>query len=127
MMARAAELHRAQFVCARITWLTMGSRYLFLATFVLFLGLLLSWDFAAAQITGPVYVSPPSMFEGQKVGTIELIANPKVNVDSYRHLIQQPENSPYSVSKLQASLNALRRTSRFNKIELEVRHVSSLT
>jgi len=99
----------------------MGSRYLFRATVVAFFGLLLSCYFAAAQITGPVYVTPPSMFDGQKVGTIELIANPKVNVDSYRHLIQQPENSPYSVSKLQASLNALRRTSRFKKVELEVR------
>ena len=92
-----------------------------MANFALFLALLLSTLCAVAQITGPVYVSPPSTYVGQKVGTIELVANPKLNVDAYRPLIQQPENSPYSVSKLQASMNALKRTGRFKKIELEVR------
>lgn len=76
---------------------------------------------AVAQITGPVYVSAPSMYEGQKVGKIELVAHPEVNVDAYRRLVQQLPDAPYSTSKLQASLNALNRTKRFIKVELDVR------
>lgn len=76
---------------------------------------------AQAQFGGPVYVSAPSMYEGQKVGTIELAANPKINVDAFRSLVQQPQNAPYSAAKVQASFDALNKSKRFNKVELEVK------
>ena len=80
---------------------------------------------AEAQFGGPVYVSAPSMYEGQKVGSIELAASPKINVDAYRSLVAQPQNAPYSTAKVQASLNAFNKTQRFNKVELEVKPQAS--
>jgi outer membrane protein insertion porin family len=76
---------------------------------------------APAQFGGPVYVSAPSMYEGQKVGSIQLAANPKINVDAFRSLVQQPEKATYSTAKVQASLDALNKSKRFNKVELEVK------
>jgi outer membrane protein insertion porin family len=76
---------------------------------------------ARAQFGGPVYVSAPSMYQGQKVGTIDVAANPKINVDAFRALLRQSPNVPYSTQDVQASLNALNHTGRFNKVELEVK------
>ncbi|HZU45457.1 MAG TPA: POTRA domain-containing protein, partial [Terriglobales bacterium] len=70
-------------------------------------------------------MSAPSMYEGQKVGSIELAASPKINVDAYRSLVAQPQNAPYSTAKVQASLNAFNKTQRFNKVELEVKPQAS--
>lgn len=61
------------------------------------------------------------MYEGQKVGKIELVANPKINVDAYRSLVRQPENQPYSTREVEASLKALNKTARFVKVELQIK------
>jgi outer membrane protein insertion porin family len=63
----------------------------------------------------------PAMYEGQKVGAIELVAHPDINVDSFRPLLAQKPGEPYSKAKVQQSIDALNRTSRFNKVELEVK------
>jgi hypothetical protein len=38
-------------------------------------------------------------YEGQKVAIVELVANPKISVDSLRSLVQQKTDEPYAASK----------------------------
>src|ERR1700682_1578150 len=62
---------------------------------------------------------PPS-YEGQRVGSVELTANPHLNTDPYRPLIVQKAGEPFSEQKVQESIDALNRTGRFIKVELNV-------
>jgi outer membrane protein insertion porin family len=60
-------------------------------------------------------------FEGQKVAAVDLIANPKVSVEALLPLVQQRTGEPYSGSKIEASVSALRATGRFTSVELDVK------
>ena len=60
-------------------------------------------------------------YEGQKVATVELVANPKISVDALKPLIQQQPGQPYSGRKIQDTLSALKKTGNFTKVELGVR------
>ena len=62
---------------------------------------------------------PPS-YEGQRVGSVELTANPHLNTDPYRSLIVQKAGEPFSEQSVQESIDALNRTGAFSKVELEV-------
>jgi outer membrane protein insertion porin family len=59
-------------------------------------------------------------YEGQKVTTIELDSNPKISVESFRPLMLQKAGEPYSISRIEDTIAALRRTDRFTKVELDV-------
>jgi outer membrane protein insertion porin family len=59
-------------------------------------------------------------YEGQKVGSIEIGANPRVNPDQYRPLIVQKPGDPYSEKNIQASIQALQDTNAFAKVDLKV-------
>ncbi len=66
-------------------------------------------------------VQPPqSVYDGQNVGAIDLIANPHRNVDPLRPLIEQKAGEPYSQAKVEASIAALERTGQFPKVEVNV-------
>ena len=60
-------------------------------------------------------------YEGQKVAAVDLVANPKVSVESLRPLVQQRTGEPYSGAKVEASAAALRATGRLTKVEVEVK------
>jgi len=60
-------------------------------------------------------------YEGQKVAAVDLVANPKVSVESLRPLVQQRTGEPYSGAKVEVSAAALRATGRFTKVEVEVK------
>src|SRR6266498_3534094 len=59
-------------------------------------------------------------YEGQKVGSVEIAANPRVNEDQYRPLIVQKPGEPYSEKSIQASIQALEETHAFAKVEVKV-------
>ena len=59
-------------------------------------------------------------YEGQKVAAVDVIANPKISVDSLRPLVQQKSGEGYSGSKVENTISALRGTGRFSKVEVEV-------
>jgi outer membrane protein insertion porin family len=76
---------------------------------------------------GPVFAqeniaqkSSKVSYDGQKVASVELVANPKSSVDQYKPLIQQKANSPYSSQKVQATIDGLNKTGRFSDIQLKV-------
>src|SRR5437899_11880549 len=60
-------------------------------------------------------------YEGQKVAAVELVANPKISVESLRPSVQQRAAEPYSSSKVADTISALQGTGRFSKIEVDVR------
>ena len=60
-------------------------------------------------------------YEGQKVAAVELVANPKISVDSLRPLLQQRADEPYSASKVADTISALQGTGRFTKVEVDVK------
>ena len=60
-------------------------------------------------------------YEGQKVAAVELVANPKISVESLRPLVQQRADEPYSSSKVADTISALEGTGRFSKVEVDVK------
>jgi outer membrane protein insertion porin family len=60
-------------------------------------------------------------YEGQKVAAVELVANPKISVESLRPLVQQRTGEPYSSSKVADTVSALQGTGRFSKVEVDVK------
>jgi outer membrane protein insertion porin family len=60
-------------------------------------------------------------YEGQTVGSVELVSDPRINVEAYRGLVEQKAGEPYSNQQVQASISALQKTERFNKVEVKVK------
>ncbi|MGH9641497.1 MAG: POTRA domain-containing protein [Terriglobales bacterium] len=60
-------------------------------------------------------------YEGQKVVAVDLIANPKMSVESLRPLVQQGTGERFSTSKVEGTVSALRGTGRFSKVEVDVK------
>ena len=60
-------------------------------------------------------------YDGQKVATVELVANPKISVESLRPLVQQKIDEPYAASKIESTISALRGTGRFSNVEVDVK------
>ena len=59
-------------------------------------------------------------YEGQKVAAVDLVADPKVPIESLRVLVQQKTGEGYSASKVEDTISALRGIGRFSKVEVEV-------
>src|SRR5882724_3231635 len=60
-------------------------------------------------------------YEGQKVTAVELVANPKISIESLRPLMQQRAGEGYSNAKVANTISALQETGRFSKVEVDVR------
>jgi len=60
-------------------------------------------------------------YEGQKIAAVDLIANPKISVESLRPLVEQKSDEPYSGAKVDNTISALQKTGRFSKVEVEVK------
>jgi outer membrane protein insertion porin family len=60
-------------------------------------------------------------YEGQRVAVVDLVANPKIPVDSLRSLVEQRAGEAYSTSKIENTISALKQTRRFSNVELDVK------
>jgi outer membrane protein insertion porin family len=65
--------------------------------------------------------SDQGAYEGQRVAFVEIVANPKISVESLRPLVQQRAGEPYVSSKVDGTISALQETRRFNKVEASVK------
>jgi outer membrane protein assembly factor BamA len=65
-------------------------------------------------------VGKQPFYEGQKVGSIDLVANPRIDLEPYRALIVQKAGEPYSSEKVARSVKALEDTQAFSKVEPQV-------
>src|SRR5947207_4673642 len=73
---------------------------------------------ATGQVTP---VTGQVSYEGQMVGSIELVSDHRINVEVFRPLVAQNAGEPYSEEKIKASVEALQATRRFSKVEVDVR------
>ena len=60
-------------------------------------------------------------YDGQRVAGVDLVANPKISVDSLRPLVQQKADEAYSTPKVEGTISALKETGRFTKVEVAVK------
>jgi outer membrane protein assembly factor BamA len=79
---------------------------------------LLLFAFAAwAQVAT---LGPQSVYEGQSVVAVDLIANPHRDVEPLRPLLVQKEHQPYSQANVEASIAALEQKGGFPKVSVNV-------
>ncbi|HJT68746.1 MAG TPA: POTRA domain-containing protein, partial [Terriglobales bacterium] len=71
----------------------------------------------AAQTTAS---NVPPFYEGQKVASITIAANPHLDVEHYRSLISQQPDEPFSQQKVNASVEALKKTNAFSDVRVTV-------
>src|SRR5262249_52225541 len=60
-------------------------------------------------------------YDGQQVVRVDVVSNPAVPVDAIRPLIVQKSNEPYSTAKIEGTVDAIKKTGRFSKVELAVK------
>jgi outer membrane protein insertion porin family len=63
---------------------------------------------------------PETVYEGQAVVAVDLIANPHRDVERLRPLLSQQEGQPYSQANVEASVNALEQRGGFPKVTVNV-------
>src|SRR5438094_1231413 len=76
--------------------------------------------FAAAAWSQVAVQGPQSVYEGQNVAEIDLVANPHRDVEPLRPLLVQAAKQPYSQAKVEASVKALEATGQFPKVQVNV-------
>ena len=60
-------------------------------------------------------------YQGQPVATVELVANPKISMESLRGLVRQRAGEPYSDAQVQETVSGLQGTGRFSRVEVDVK------
>ena len=60
-------------------------------------------------------------YDGQRVAAVDLVANPKISLDSLRPLVLQKTDEAYSTPRVEATISALKETGRFSKVEVDVK------
>src|ERR1700740_3494299 len=65
--------------------------------------------------------SDQGAYEGQRVASVEIVANPKISVESLRPLVQQRAGEPYVSLKVDDTIAVLQGTGRFTKVQVDVR------
>ena len=70
----------------------------------------------------PLYAQQPSpvSYDRQKVASVDLVSRSAMNVDAVRSLVLQKAGQPYSSQEIEASIEALKRTGEFSKVETEI-------
>jgi outer membrane protein insertion porin family len=76
---------------------------------------------SACSVSAQTSESNKVSFEGQRVATVELVANPKISVESLRPLVRQQTGEPYSDAQVQETVSALKGMGRFSKVEVDVK------
>src|SRR5215469_5344150 len=73
------------------------------------------------QCQQQVSASNKVSYDGQTVAAVDLIASPKISIESLQPLVQQKTGEAYSSAKVNRSVSALRETGRFTKVAVEVK------
>jgi outer membrane protein insertion porin family len=60
-------------------------------------------------------------YEGQNVTSVELAGRPELNPAAFTSLLAQRANQPFSIAKVNQSIAALKRTGKFEDVQLQVR------
>lgn len=76
--------------------------------------------FAASACAQVTVLGPQSVYEGQDVAAVDLVANPHRDVEPLEALVKQKAGQPYSQANVDASIAALERIGLFPKIHVNV-------
>src|SRR5258708_14102518 len=60
-------------------------------------------------------------YEGPPGAAVDMAANPKISIESFRPLIQQKPGEPYSNSKVKGTVSALKNSGKFSSVEVTVK------
>jgi outer membrane protein assembly factor BamA len=82
--------------------------------------LFLAAAFSLPGIAQTTASNVPPFYEGQKVASITIAANPHLDVDHYRPLIVQQPDEPFSQQKVNSSVQALKKTNAFADVRVTV-------
>src|SRR5215470_4146345 len=81
---------------------------------ILLLAVLLFALHAAAQ-------QPQVSYEGQPVGSVDVVTDPSIDSESMRALLVQKAGQPYSRQNVQATVDALNGTHLFREVDVQVK------
>jgi outer membrane protein insertion porin family len=84
----------------------------FLAFFLVFLA-----SIASAQEKQPTTYEG---FEGRQVGTVDLAADPTMEVERFRPLLKQKPGQPFSIAAVRESVEALQNTKEFSQVQVRI-------
>ncbi len=84
------------------------------------IGLLLIVVTAATALAQRSFPTAEAAYQGETVVSIDLVANPHVDIEPFRRLIVQKVGQPYSQAQVQASIAALEQTQKFGAIRTSV-------
>jgi outer membrane protein insertion porin family len=80
-----------------------------------------SFLFFVAASWAQLTVQPPQkIYNGQNISAVDLIGNPHRDMEPLRVLVKQKAGQPYSQGKVQESIEALKATGNFPKVEVNV-------
>jgi outer membrane protein assembly factor BamA len=74
-----------------------------------------------SAIAGAAQNLTHQLYEGLTVSTVDLVAQPSLNVEPFRPLVAQKANSPYSAEAIQRTVAALQATGKFPKVDVDVK------
>jgi outer membrane protein insertion porin family len=84
------------------------------------LGFLLIICLVAEAFGQASFPAAEAAYQGENVTAIDLVANPHVDVEPFRALVEQKAGEPYVQDKVQASASALERTGKFGAVRTSV-------
>ena len=87
---------------------------------LIFLAILLSFGISQCSLVAQQPNQQQLNYDGQKVGEVDLVARPTMNVEDLRSLVLQKAGEAYSTEKVQSTVAALQRTGQFSKVDVEV-------
>src|SRR5262245_34923865 len=70
---------------------------------------------------GTVQNSELLSYEGQKVSSVDLAGQPDLNVDEMMQIVAIRGGEDFSASKIEQTVNAIRRTGKFEDVQLDLR------
>ena len=76
--------------------------------------------FYLAQVAAQNTDTAQASYEGQNVSAVDLVGDPRLDLERLRSLIEQKPGEPYSQQKIQASVAALQATNKFKRVEVNV-------
>jgi len=75
---------------------------------------------AAAGLQAQVAQLSYAGFEGQNVSKVDLSAQPKMTLDTFRSLITQKEGAPFSAAAIRDSVAAMQKTRLFSQVQVQI-------
>ena len=76
---------------------------------------------AKAQETGDASQQIMQSYEGQNVSWVEIAGQPELDTTKYNSLLQQKQGQPFSIEKVGATVEALKKTGDFKDVVLDLR------